>query len=250
MSKSRQASEPAVRSYAVTHPAGQAVLPIEAGWDQLLYTESGAMTVSTTAGSWVVPVHRALWIPDGAAATVANRSPVAVRTLYFDAGLRVLPFGVRAVTVPALARALLLHAVRSCPLFLDGAVHAALLTVLTDQLRMLPEAALRLPWPADPRAVDAAREIIADASLTLDEAARRAGAGRRTLERAFAAETGLSLGAWRRRAHILNSLDSLAAGASVTETAATAGYSTPSAYVAAFKHELGQTPRRYVNKSK
>ncbi len=246
MSRSRQAGEPAVRGYAVTHPAGQAVLPIEAGWDQLLYAESGAMTVSTTAGSWVIPVHRALWIPDGAPATVANRSRVAVRTLYFDAGLRVLPFGVRAVTVPALARALLLHTVRSCPLSSGDTVHAALLTVLTDQLRTLPEAALRLPSPADPRAAEAATAIAADPFLTLDDAARHVGAGRRTLERAFAAETGLSLGAWRRRAHILNSLDSLAAGASVTATAIAAGYSTPSAYVAAFKHELGQTPHRYL----
>ncbi len=235
-----------MRGYAVTHPAGQAVLPVEPGWDQLLYAESGAMTVSVKAGSWVVPVHRALWIPDGAPASVANRSRVAVRTLYFDAGLRVLPFGVRAVTVPALARALLLHTVRSCPLLLDDKVHAALLTVLTDQLRTLPEASLRLPWPLDPRAAEAATAIAADPYLTLDEAAHRVGAGRRTLERAFAAETGLSLGAWRRRACVLNSLDALAAGASVTETASAAGYSTPSAYVAAFKQELGETPRRYL----
>jgi AraC-like DNA-binding protein len=246
MLKTRHPDEPAVRGYAVTHPPGQAVLPIERGWDQLLYAESGAMTVSTPTGSWTIPVHRALWIPDSAPATVGNRSRVAIRSLYFAAGLRVLPVDVRAVNVPALTRTLVLHAVQACPLRLENAVHAALLTVLTDQLQRLPEAPLQLPWPRDPRTVDAARALAADAALGLSDVASRVGASRRTLERAFATETGLSLGAWRRRANILNSLDSLAAGSSVTATAIAAGYTTPSAYVAAFKSELGQTPRQYL----
>jgi AraC-like DNA-binding protein len=246
MLRTRQSDEPPVRGYAVTHPPGRAVLPIEAGWDQFLYAESGAMTVSATTGTWVIPAHRALWLPDGAPATVTNRSRVAVRTLYFAAGLRVLPVDVRAVNVPALARTLVLHAVQSCPLRLDDAVQAALLTVLTDQLRRLPQVGLRLPWPRDPRAADAARTILADAAIGLSDVAGRVGASRRTLERAFAADTGLSLGAWRRRANLLNSLDSLAAGRSVTATAVAAGYTTPSAYVAAFRRELGHTPHQYL----
>jgi AraC-like DNA-binding protein len=32
----------------------------------------------------------------------------------------------------------------------------------------------------------------------------------------------------------------------VTETALTAGYATPSAFVTAFKGELGETPRRFL----
>lgn len=79
-----------------------------------------------------------------------------------------------------------------------------------------------------------------------DDLARRGGTSRRTLERIFAAETDLSLGAWRRRAHILDSLELLAAGATVTRTAIAAGYTTPSAYVAAFKRELRITPRQFL----
>jgi len=171
-----------------------------------------------------------------------------VRTLYFAATLDVLPFGLRAVNVPGFVRTLLLHTVQACPLSMDDAVDAALLTVLVDQLRVLPEAPLRLPWPRDQRALDAARAIVAEPRLGLDDASRQIGASRRTLERAFATETGLSLGAWRRRAHLLGSLDALAAGASVTATAIAAGYTTPSAYVAAFRNELGQTPRQYLRR--
>src|SRR6476660_7655721 len=128
-------SEPAVRGYSVTHPAGSAVLPIEPGWDQLLYAASGVMTVSTPAGSWVIPPHRALWVPDGAPATVHTRGRVAVRTLYLSSSLRSLPAQLRAVNVPPLVRELVLHAVRSCPLDLDRRADAASLTLLIDQLR-------------------------------------------------------------------------------------------------------------------
>ena len=47
--------EPAVRGYAVTHPAGRVVLPAASGWNQLLFASAGVMTVETAAGRWVVP---------------------------------------------------------------------------------------------------------------------------------------------------------------------------------------------------
>src|SRR5882724_4920494 len=111
MSKTRQRAL-AARGYSVTHPAGAAVLPIEAGWDQLLYAASGVMTITTATGAWVIPPQRALWVPDGARATVHTRTRVAVRTLYLSSTLRAMPTGTRAVNVSPLVRELLLHAVR------------------------------------------------------------------------------------------------------------------------------------------
>jgi AraC-like DNA-binding protein len=246
MSRSRQQTEPAVRGYSVTHPPGRVALPTEAGWDQLLYTASGTMTITTPGSTWTVPPHRALSIPDGECPTVENRFPVAVRTLYFDAALKVLPEAIRAVEIGGFSRQLLLYVVGCCPLDLGHDVHAALVTVLVDQLRHLPEAPLRLVWPHEHRAVAAAHLIVEDATRDLTDIARTVGTGRRSLERTFRAETSLTLGAWHRRARILRSLDHLATGSSVTEAAFAAGYSAASAYVAAFHHELGQTPRQFL----
>ncbi|HWK27506.1 MAG TPA: helix-turn-helix transcriptional regulator [Solirubrobacter sp.] len=243
---SSERHEPSVRGYAVTHPPGRAELPIEPGWDQLLYTASGTMTVSTAVGSWTVPPRRALWVPDGAPVTVGNRFRVGVRSLYFAAALRALPPGPRAIEVTGFVRELLLHTVRACPLDAAARVDHALLTVLLDQLHRLPAAPLWLPLPTEPRAADAARLIAADPAADLTRVARAIGASRRTLERAFAADTGLTLGAWRRRSRILGALELLAAGTSVTETALAAGYSTPSAFVTAFRAELGRTPRDFL----
>ena len=236
-----------MRSYSVTHPPGRAVLPIEDGWDQLLYTATGTLTISASAGSWTIPPHRALWIPDGAPATVANRFPVAVRSLYFASTLHALPAKTRTIGVSGLVRELLLHAVRSCPLNVDEHLDRALLTVLVDQLHQLPETSLWLPTPNTPRpAMVAAQLIRDDPALTLPDVARAVGTSQRTLERAFLAATGFTLGAWRRRSRILGSLDYLASGMPVTQTALAIGYSNPSAFVTAFKDELGQTPRHFI----
>lgn len=74
---------------------------------------------------------------------------------------------------------------------------------------------------------------------------KRAGGSKRTLERLFGDETGLSLGRWRQRMRLIESLRLLAEGLSVTRVALEVGYRSPSAYVSAFRRELGTTPGRY-----
>ena len=80
---------------------------------------------------------------------------------------------------------------------------------------------------------------------TIDDLARSVGASRRTLERAFLAETGLTIGAWRQRQRLLRALELLAQGEPVTTVAGAVGYRTPSAFTAMFHEHLGTTPTRY-----
>ena len=79
----------------------------------------------------------------------------------------------------------------------------------------------------------------------VDRLARDAGAGRRTVERRFRAETGMSVGEWRQRARLVAALRLLAAGKPVSRVAAAVGYSTPSAFGAMFVRQMGTTPGRY-----
>ena len=55
---------------------------------------------------------------------------------------------------------------------------------------------------------------------SLDRLALRHGAGRRTLERLFRGETGISFGLWQQKARLLESIRVLAEGRSVKEIAA------------------------------
>jgi AraC-like DNA-binding protein len=78
----------------------------------------------------------------------------------------------------------------------------------------------------------------------VDDLARQHAVARRTLERRFRDETGMSFGMWRQKARLLDSIRRLAEGKSVTDTALDCGYSSVSAFIAAVKETFGYTPGR------
>lgn len=241
--------EPAVRSYAVTHPAGTVVVPQPEGWDQLVHASSGVMTVRTADARWVVPRQRAVWVPSGLTHTIELSGRVKLRSLYLRAGLAgVTGSTARAVNVSPLLRELILQAVADAPLWLDRPRDARLVGVLIDHLEVLDDVALQLPTPVDPRAAAVAAALLADpaAATPLAELARAAGASVRTVERLFRAETTMTIQQWRTRARLLRGLELLADGESVTGAAIGSGYSSSSAFGAAFKAELGVSPRSYL----
>ena len=73
------------------------------------------------------------------------------------------------------------------------------------------------------------------------------GASERTLGRLFIRHLGMSFGAWRRRLRLLESIDRLGNGASVTEVAYELGYGSPSAFIAMFRENLGVPPARFFS---
>ena len=241
-----------VRSYAVTHPHNLSLVERSFDrWNQLAYAARGVMDVHTADGSWIVPPHRAVWIPAGIEHSVHMAGTVAVRTLFFKRGLgrgRV-PLRCQAVNVSPLLRELVLRVTRLGLLHSDDTREARLARVVLDQLEALPIVPLQLPWPRDPRARAAAEHLIRDPAVpnALMRAAKRAGASRRTLERCFNAETSMTLGRWLQRARLIEGVRRLACGIDVTSVALDVGYSGPSAFIAAFRAQLGTTPARYFS---
>jgi AraC-like DNA-binding protein len=77
---------------------------------------------------------------------------------------------------------------------------------------------------------------------SVDDLAKQHGMARRTLERRFREETGMSFGMWRQKVRLLDSIRLLAEGQSVTDAALDSGYSSVSAFIAAFKGTFGYTP--------
>lgn len=252
MSKKRQppGSEDGilVRSWATTHLSGSEIPSRSYGWDQLAYASQGVMTVHTSQGTWVVPPHRAVWIPANVVYRVGMSGKVSVRTLFFAAGFAGrMPDRCRAVNVSSLVRELVLHAVRLGMLRRSVPSEARLARVVVDQLETLPTVPLQLPMPRDARARRAAERLLLGPGepRSFDEAARVAGASKRTLERLFRSETAMTLGRWRQRLRLIEALRLLAAGQPVTRVALDVGYDSPSAFITAFRRELGTTPGRY-----
>ena len=66
--------------------------------------------------------------------------------------------------------------------------------------------------------------------------------GGERVERLFRAETGMRFGLWRRKARLLESVRVLVERRSVTDAALDSGYSSVSAYIAAFRQTFACTP--------
>jgi AraC-like DNA-binding protein len=232
-----------VRTAPIRFPGGYRFSEHAHGWDQLSFAVSGAMTVSTPTASWFVPPHRAVWVPSGVEHAEHLHGDVAVRHLYITPRLARVERRCCTLNVSPLLREIIIQTCRYGALDRRVAEQRHLIAVLLDLLAVAEVEPLQLPMPRDPRALRAAQRMLAEPS---ERAARAAvngsGASRRTLERLFMSETGLSLGAWRRRMCILHSLRALAAGESVTQAALQAGYASTSAFIAVFRRELGTTP--------
>ena len=236
-----------VRSLAQEFTSGYVIEPHTHPWHQFLYATSGAMTLLAGNSSWMVPPGKAVLIPARCSHTIRMWGTVAMRSLYFVPTLEspVLESReCRVVSVTPLLRELILRVVERTALDCRVAGDERLLAVLLDEMNAAPLLPLLLPMPTDERALAVARHVLASPAgeETVDTLSRKYGAARRTLERLFQQETGISLGLWRQKARLLGSFRILAEGRPVTEAALESGYSSMSAFIAAFKQTFGFTP--------
>ena len=217
-------------------------------WGQVVYASRGVMTVRSNEGVWVVPTHRAVWIPAGTAHTIRMSGRVAMRTLYLRPQVvRTLPRACCVIHVSPLLRELILHACRGAVLKKTARRERHLIHAILDQLETVETVPLQLRSPEDARAKRFADRLLAEPGNTrpLAELCQRAGASKRTMERLFRDQVGMTLGKWRQQLRLMEAMRLLAGGAKVTHAALDAGYSTPSAFIAMFGKALGTTPRAY-----
>jgi AraC-like DNA-binding protein len=216
--------------------------------DQLVYASRGVMTVRTEDSAWVVPTHRAVWIPASVAHTVAMSGAVAMRTLYLRARLAEgLPRDCCVVNVLPLLRELVLHVCAIGSLKKTNKRQHHLMLLILDQLEASPRIPLQLRNPSDPRAVRVAAALLANPGdrRPLAQICKSCGASKRTIERLFQADVGMTFSKWRQQLRLMQAMRLLAEGAKVTHAALESGYSTPSAFICMFKKALGTTPAAY-----
>ena len=218
---------------------------------QLIYAARGVMTVKTDIGAWVVPPQRAVWMPPGMSHEINCAGELAMRSLFINAAAADgLGAGCRVVNVTPLLRELILRAVELPGLYDEAGPDGRLISVILDEVRQLETAPLHLPLPRDPRLAIVTNALLADPAdaRSLDAWAQQAGVSSRTLARLFQREIGMSFGAWRQQARLLQAVARLAEGAGVSETAYDLGYDSPSAFIAMFRRMLGVTPGRYIKR--
>ena len=224
---------------------------------QLCYPLRGVLAISTPLGVWMVPPHRAVWIPAYVPHAHRAHGDTEMRTLIFAADVD--PLRTDRPTVVA-ADPLLREVIKALSqeqddaglprpdlLPLDARQRRHLEQVALDRLRRVRELPFALPAARDDRLRAVAALLAADPAdqRNLAELGREVGAAERTLSRLFRAETGLTFPQWRSQLRLQHALTLLAAGRPVTSVALDCGFHTPSAFIEAFRKAFGTTPGRY-----
>jgi AraC-like DNA-binding protein len=250
LSKTRQAhpdGSVAVRTYPVTFLHDVTDGPRTHVWHQLTFAARGHLEVITDDARHLVPSDRAVWVPAGTRHTVVMRAPISVRSLFVAPGAgKIAPDRARTIEVTPLLREVILHISRIGALDRRRPEQARLVGVLFDLLAAANSVPLELRSPRDPRARRFAELVTKDPGndAPIAKLARKAGASQRTVERCFVAETGMSVGEWRRRVRLFHAMHLLEAGGSVTDVALDVGYSSVSAFCQAFARQFGRSPGR------
>jgi len=216
---------------------------------QLLYAATGVITVITDEGSWVVPPRRAVWLPAGVSHEVRMSGVVSTLSAYVShATAARLPGHCRVIEVSLLLHALLLEAVDLPVEYALEGRDGRVMALLLDEIAAMPALALSTPLPRDPRLSRLCRALIVAPALEvdIDAMAHKAGMSRRSFTRLFRQQTGMSFSAWRQQACLLAALTRMGNGESITGVAIELGYSSASAFTAAFRRILGAPPSRYL----
>ncbi|WP_321917410.1 helix-turn-helix transcriptional regulator [Paraburkholderia sp. J11-2] len=219
-------------------------------WHQMVYAISGALTVISEGESLVISPEQAVWLPTGLRHRVGSLLGAEFRSLWIDdeTGRTLAGESPMVFAVSPLLKALIVEAadIEDQP-DEDGYV-CRITRLILDQLaraRPLPAA---LAWPRDESLARLCEALYADPADPRgpDEWGNVLGMSARTLARRFLAETGMSLRTWRRRMRLFRAVELLGGGMDVTRTALELGYGSTSAFVYAFRHEMGRSPQVYM----
>ena len=228
--------------------AGFEILPHRHARAQLIHATAGTMRVSTEDGVWVVPPQRALWVPGGVTHGIVMLSDTTMRTLYVrgDAAAA-MPTVCRVLSVSPLLRELIVRATELPVQYDESGPAGHVVALILSELQGLQSLPLQLPMPRDPRLRGLCTTLL-DATgdqRPLEAWARSINVSARTLARRFQNETGLSFGAWRQQARVLEAMGRLGGGEPVTQVALDLGYESVSAFSAMFHRATGAPPSQF-----
>ena len=213
----------------------------------VIYVLTGVMSVVTDVASYVLPPHRAIWLPAGTMHGISCRGPVTVNLLQIDPDTPDQPEEARVFDVSLLVRALIQEVLRFDRTYDADGREGQIVRLLLDEISRAPAVPLSAPMPRDRRLRRVCDIIIADPAdqRDLDALAREAGMGRRTFTRAFRAETGMAFAMWRQQIRLMAALSMLGEGRPITNIAYDVGYESPSSFTAMFHRVLGVPPSHY-----
>jgi len=218
-------------------------------WHQLVYAIDGILTISTSGRTFITSPEQAAWLPTGVVHRVGSLLGAEFRSLWiaddFGKELSIEP---SVLSVTPLLKALIVEAAEiSGQEDVDG-YRGRVVALILDQLHRAPKLPGALPWPRSAPLIRICEALFLDPNdqRSADDWARELGMSVRTLTRRFEAEVDAPLRSWRRQLRVFRAIELLSSGMSVTGVAMELGYGSASAFIFAFRNEMGKSPHAFV----
>ena len=219
-------------------------------WGQLVYASTGVLDVTTPSGRYLVPPHRAVWVPPKHPHEISSIHGAEISSIYITIDeVQSLANHCYVLEVSLLLRELILEALRQTNEYEWSGSAGRLFRTLRDQVIAANPVPLHLPLPSDSRLQKICTELQnqPESKRSVEQWGQLAGASSRTIQRLFLKETGLSFRSWRQQLRLQIALQRLATEShSVTRVATDLGYESSSAFIAMFQQQVGITPGEYV----
>lgn len=222
-------------------------------WYQLMYASEGILNVEFQNQIILVPPQKAVWLPPDCDHRV--RTPIGAKfhSLYFKPYLvEELGDKTKVLSISSLVRELILAIgeITQFDMKLDDK-GLRLTQVLIDQLSLQKDSDLSLLIPSDKRLNKLVSCVIQEPSnaLSLEDWSKEIALSSRTITRIFNKEVGTGFKEWRQKVRLLEAINLLEQGLSVTQVALEVGYQSPSAFTYAFKQVFEVSPLGYLGKN-
>lgn len=240
----------ALTAEQVVHNAGVAIARHKHDSGQLSLVTKGTMALFDDTGWWLAPPGRGIWIPAGTAHEVSYaESSAHIKVLVSSEYADDLPKTCRTLPVSGLLKELALE-LSGVPKNAGHSRRAILMAELLVLEAAQPSAdnVLFVPQGRDQRLVRVIERMHSHPGddKTLEEHAKIASCSARTLARLYMAETGMTFTRWREHLRIVNAVDRLIRGDTITQAALDLGYQSPSSFTTMFTRILGVPPARYI----
>jgi len=222
----------------------------------LLYAAKGSMRLEAAGKTWVLPPSRAAWLAADTPIGMSFSAPITCCSVLYAPNS--IPQPKRPCTVfemPPLAREMILSCRSWGP---EAKQHEPLAAQMFAALATLTQQLAEHPcntWTPTGTSASLKRalrftEAHLDADVSLKEVAAAAHVSERTLARRFSDETGLTWRQVQRKMWMIRAMELLAEGVRITEVAFSVGYSSQSAFNAAFKAFAGESPAAFLRRTK
>lgn len=239
------------------------ILPHTHAWAQLAISTGGVIRVSLANATYIVPPHRAVWVPAGVQHAVTMVETARLYTLYFLPEAHGGGTAARWMDAPAWQECRVLEAsalLRALVAAMDAGSDTAapqppaqqererhLSALVCDEVRRAPVIHLGVRLPYDKRLKNLCEAVLEDPTRheTLQEWVQDTGASLRTVARLFRSELGCTFTQWRQQVVLAQAVALATQQLPIAHIAAELGY-TPSAFSALVRRTVGMTAATFL----